>query len=137
MDRFLERSAYLMTKGTNKTNCTESCDCSCSEVLQGDLRWLTRLGGELTTPRTYLDELFALAREAIAMVDGDGHLTRFNGEFSRIDEVQNMIAPRSFVPLRPVAELCGVMIRRQWQEAWFSGLIVWYLTFSPSLCQLR
>jgi len=65
----------------------------CSEVLQGDLRWLTRLGGELTTQRTYLDELFALAPEAIAMVDGDGHLTRFNGEFSRIDEVQNMIAP--------------------------------------------
>jgi hypothetical protein len=32
-----------------------------------------------------------------------------------------MIAP-SFVPLRPGAELCGVMIRRQWQEAWFSGL---------------
>ena len=91
--QILERSAYLMTKGTNKTNCTESCDCSCSEVLQGDLRWLTRLGGELTTQRTYLDELFALAPEAIAMVDGDGHLTRFNGEFSRIDEVQNMIAP--------------------------------------------
>ena len=56
----------------------------CREVLQGDLRWLTRLGGELTTQKGYLDELFALVPEAIAMVDGDGHLMRINGEFSRI-----------------------------------------------------
>ena len=56
----------------------------CREVLQGDLRWLTRLGGELTTQKGYLDELFALVPEAIAMLDGDGHLMRINGEFSRI-----------------------------------------------------
>jgi formate hydrogenlyase transcriptional activator len=56
----------------------------CREVLQGDLRWLTRLGGELTTQKGYLDELFALVPEAIAMVDGDGRLMRVNGEFSRI-----------------------------------------------------
>jgi formate hydrogenlyase transcriptional activator len=56
----------------------------CREVLQGDLRWLTRLGGELTTQKAYLDELFALVPEAIAMVDDDGHLMRINGEFSRI-----------------------------------------------------
>ena len=56
----------------------------CREVLQGDLRWLTRLGGELTTQKAHLDELFVLVPEAIAMVDGDGHLLRVNGEFSRI-----------------------------------------------------
>ncbi len=31
--------------------------------------------------------------------------------------------------LRPAAELCAVLIRRQWPEAWFSGLIVWYADF--------
>src|SRR5215469_10354965 len=56
----------------------------CREVLQGDLRWLTRLGGELTTQKLYLDELFALVPEAITMVDGDGRLMRVNSEFSRI-----------------------------------------------------
>jgi len=56
----------------------------CREVLQGDLRWLTRLGGELTTQKVYLDELFALVPEAIAMVDGHGRLMRVNSEFSRI-----------------------------------------------------
>jgi hypothetical protein len=31
--------------------------------------------------------------------------------------------------LRPAGELCAVLIRRQWPEAWFSGLIVWYADF--------
>jgi hypothetical protein len=35
----------------------------------------------------------------------------------------------SFLVLRPAAELCAVLIRRQWPEAWFSGLIVWYANF--------
>src|SRR5215469_3140729 len=56
----------------------------CRDVLQGDLRWLTTLGEQLTTQKAYLDDLFALVPEAIAMVDGDGHVMRINGEFSRI-----------------------------------------------------
>jgi hypothetical protein len=35
----------------------------------------------------------------------------------------------SFSLLRPPAELLAIMIRRHWPEAWFSGLIVWYLDF--------
>ena len=35
----------------------------------------------------------------------------------------------SFLALRPAAELCAVLIRRQWPEAWFSGFIVWYAVF--------
>jgi hypothetical protein len=35
----------------------------------------------------------------------------------------------SFFALRPVAELCAVLIRQHWPEAWFSGLIVWYADF--------
>jgi hypothetical protein len=35
----------------------------------------------------------------------------------------------AFFLLRPTAELCAVLIRRQWPEAWFSGLIVWYADF--------
>ena len=31
--------------------------------------------------------------------------------------------------LKPAAELSAVLIRRQWPEAWFSGLIVWYARF--------
>ena len=56
----------------------------CREVLQGDLRWLTTLGRELTTQKAYLDDLFGLVPEAIAMVDGDGNVMRINGEFSQI-----------------------------------------------------
>jgi hypothetical protein len=33
----------------------------------------------------------------------------------------------SFLLLRPAAELFAILIRRHWPEAWFSGLIVWYL----------
>jgi hypothetical protein len=32
--------------------------------------------------------------------------------------------------LRRPAEYCAVLIRRQWPEAWFSGLIVWYADFA-------
>jgi hypothetical protein len=35
----------------------------------------------------------------------------------------------SFSLLRPTAELFAILIRRHWPEAWFSGLIVWYLDF--------
>src|SRR5450631_4495117 len=35
----------------------------------------------------------------------------------------------SFSLLRPAAELFAILIRRHWPEAWFSGLIVWYLDF--------
>ena len=35
----------------------------------------------------------------------------------------------SFSLLRPAAELFAIVIRRHWPEAWFSGLIVWYLDF--------
>jgi hypothetical protein len=35
----------------------------------------------------------------------------------------------SFFVLRPAGELCAVLIRRRWPEAWFSGLIVWYADF--------
>jgi len=35
----------------------------------------------------------------------------------------------SFLALRTPAELFAVAIRRQWPEAWFSGLIVWYADF--------
>jgi hypothetical protein len=35
----------------------------------------------------------------------------------------------SFLVLKPPAELCAVLIRGRWPEAWFSGLIVWYARF--------
>ena len=35
----------------------------------------------------------------------------------------------SFSLLKPTAELFAILIRRHWPEAWFSGLIVWYLDF--------
>ena len=35
----------------------------------------------------------------------------------------------SFSIQRPAAELFAILIRRHWPEAWFSGLIVWYLDF--------
>jgi hypothetical protein len=35
----------------------------------------------------------------------------------------------SFFMLRPAVELSAVLIRGQWPEAWFSGLIVWYADF--------
>jgi hypothetical protein len=35
----------------------------------------------------------------------------------------------SLFVLRPAGELCAVIIRRQWPEAWFSGLIVSYADF--------
>jgi cation transport ATPase len=35
----------------------------------------------------------------------------------------------SFSLLRPTAELFAILIRRHWPQAWFSGLIVWYLDF--------
>jgi hypothetical protein len=35
----------------------------------------------------------------------------------------------SFSLLRPAAELFAILIRRHWPEAWFSGLIDWYLDF--------
>jgi hypothetical protein len=35
----------------------------------------------------------------------------------------------SFLLLKPPAELFAILIRRHWPEAWFSGLIVWYLDF--------
>ena len=56
----------------------------CRDVLHGDLRWLTTRGEELTTQKAYLDDLFALVPEAIAMVDGEGHVMRTNREFSQI-----------------------------------------------------
>ena len=31
--------------------------------------------------------------------------------------------------LRLGAELCAILIRRRWPEAWFSGLIMWYADF--------
>lgn len=34
-----------------------------------------------------------------------------------------------FLLLRPAAELCAVLIRRHWPEAWFSSSIVWYGEF--------
>lgn len=39
----------------------------------------------------------------------------------------------SFSLLRPAAELFAILIRRHWSEAWFSGLIVWYLDFFAAL----
>jgi hypothetical protein len=35
----------------------------------------------------------------------------------------------SFFLLRPAAELCAVLIRREWPDAWFSGMVVWYADF--------
>lgn len=35
----------------------------------------------------------------------------------------------SFSLMRPAAELFAILIRRHWPEAWFSGLIDWYLVF--------
>ena len=35
----------------------------------------------------------------------------------------------SFSLLRPAGELSAILIRRQWPQAWFSGLIVWYADF--------
>jgi formate hydrogenlyase transcriptional activator len=56
----------------------------CREVLQADLRWITTIGGELTTQKTYLDELFALVPEGIVMVDSKDRVVRINAEFSWI-----------------------------------------------------
>ncbi len=38
----------------------------------------------------------------------------------------------SFFLLRPAAVFCAVLIRRDWPEAWFSGLIVWSADFLAS-----
>jgi len=35
----------------------------------------------------------------------------------------------SFSLVRPAAEQSAILIRRHWPEAWFSGLVVWYLDF--------
>ena len=35
----------------------------------------------------------------------------------------------SYSLLNPAGVLCAITIRRQWPEAWFSGLIVWYAHF--------
>jgi membrane protein implicated in regulation of membrane protease activity len=35
----------------------------------------------------------------------------------------------TFYLLRPAAEIFAILIRRHWPEAWFSGLIVWYMDF--------
>jgi hypothetical protein len=35
----------------------------------------------------------------------------------------------SFSLLRPAGELCAVLIRRHWSDAWFAGLTVWYALF--------
>lgn len=35
----------------------------------------------------------------------------------------------SFSLLERAGVVCAVLIRRQWPEAWFSGLIVWYAEF--------
>jgi hypothetical protein len=35
----------------------------------------------------------------------------------------------SYSILNPAGAICAITIRRQWPEAWFSGLIVWYAYF--------
>jgi hypothetical protein len=54
----------------------------CREVLQADLRWITSIGGELKTEKTYLDELFALVPEGIVMVDSEDRVLLFAPETS-------------------------------------------------------
>ena len=56
----------------------------CRDVLQEDLRTLTRLGGELEEQKAHLSELFARVPEAIVMVDRDSRITRVNPEFTKI-----------------------------------------------------
>jgi xanthine/uracil permease len=40
----------------------------------------------------------------------------------------------SFSLLRTAGELCALMIRRHWPNAWFAGLIVWYALFFAIGC---
>jgi hypothetical protein len=42
----------------------------------------------------------------------------------------------SFSLLRPSAEICALLIRRQWPEAWFSGLIVWYFDLFAAILSI-
>ena len=42
----------------------------------------------------------------------------------------------SFPLLRFAGELCAILIRRRWPDAWFSGLIVWYSLFLALGCSL-
>lgn len=42
----------------------------------------------------------------------------------------------SFSLLRAPAEICAILIRRQWPEAWFSGLIVWYFDLFAAILSI-
>jgi len=42
----------------------------------------------------------------------------------------------SFSLLRPAAEMCALLIRREWPEAWFSGLIVWYFDLFAAILSI-
>ena len=42
----------------------------------------------------------------------------------------------SFPVLRLAGELCAILIRRRWPDAWFSGLIVWYSLFFAAGCSV-
>ncbi len=42
----------------------------------------------------------------------------------------------SFPVLKLGAELCAILIRRHWPDAWFSGLIIWYSLFFAAACSL-
>jgi PAS domain S-box-containing protein len=56
----------------------------CRDVLQADLSSLAKQGGELTTQKAYLDELFDQAPEGIVLLDVEDRVLRVNREFTRM-----------------------------------------------------
>ena len=74
-----------------------------NEELQHELNLRREAERKLKLERTYLEQLFALSPEAIALIDDEDHVIRINAEFTRIfgyqpDEVIGKSLDESLIP---------------------------------------